>query len=127
MLPEFKASSKRLNIVCNLEAEKKKGQNTANPTKWNDSINATRAHNTTVFIDNIMTKQMHTPGGLRTRRNTDSKDAVNPINQQQHVESRSPCPSAHLMAGGCVSRESQTRQLNFACSSSGDLTHFKEK
>lgn len=69
-MPEFKASSKRLNIVCNLEAEKKKGQNTTNVTKWNNSINATLGHNTTVFIDNIMTKQMHTARGLCTRGNT---------------------------------------------------------
>lgn len=51
MLPEFKASSKRLNIVCNLEAEKKKkkGQSTANLKTWNEHMNTTQTHNAQVF------------------------------------------------------------------------------
>lgn len=52
MLPEFKASSKRLNIVCNLEAEEKKGQGTAKPDEWNEHINATQ-----IFIFSLTTSR----------------------------------------------------------------------
>lgn len=130
MLPEFKASSKRLNIVCNLEAEKKKGQNTANLTKWNDSINATRAHNTTVFIDNIMTKQMHTPGGLCTRGNTVEivKMLWIPLISSNMWRAGPPAPLRTWWQVGVSNMPAENhKQLNFARSSSGDLTHFKER
>lgn len=72
MLPEFKASSKRLNIVCNLEAEKKKkkkGQSTANLKKWNEHINTTQTHNAKVLslTTSRQSKRAH-PEMLHTRR-----------------------------------------------------------
>lgn len=40
MLPEFKASSKRLNMVCNLETEKEKGH----LRDCNEHINTSPTH-----------------------------------------------------------------------------------
>lgn len=59
----------------------------------------------TVFIDNVMTKQMHTPPRCCTREGGRFVETAarlrSPLNQQQHVDSWF-CLSACLMAGGCV-------------------------
>lgn len=93
MLPEFKASSKRLNIVCNLEAEKKKGH-----------INTTATHNTKLLsLTTSWQSKCTRPGGF-TRGDHFVETATrlwSPLNQQQHVDSWF-CLSACLMAGGCV-------------------------
>lgn len=104
MLPEFKASSKRLNIVCNLEAETKKGQSTANLRKWNEHIQMQLKHAAWTRFH----WQRHDKANAHTRRAAHEGDCVEtatrlwgPFNQQQHVDSWF-CRSACLMAGGCV-------------------------